>query len=367
MAKKAAKKLAPKAVEQLLADIQETQTPTRADLMFLNSGSTLVNIGLTGRWDCGWVLGGYNLIAGGSGSGKSLLTLSTLAEAANDERLADYDLIYDGPEGGALFNMASMFGTKLVNRLQVPMRGTSYKIEEFYANLRAHADTGRPFVWVLDSMDSLSSDQEEGVNEENDARLLVPGAELQGSYGDGKAKYNSQNIRTIMKHLVTSNSLLIIICQTRDSLGGTFSEAVYSGGKALRFYADCRMWTADMGKIKKTVKGNDLVMGNHMKVKVDKNRIRGRNFDITIPLYNHLGVDDLGSCVDYLCEYKRWKIDGGNVTASDFNAVNMPREDFIRWIESVDYGDEVRCIAQEHWLEMEAIAAATVVRNPRYE
>ena len=364
MAKKAAKKLPPKAVAELLADIQETQTPTREELMFLNSGSTLVNIGLTGRWDCGWVLGGYNLIAGGSGSGKSLLTLSTLAEAANDPRLEHYDLIYDGPEGGALFNMASMFGTKLVNRLQVPMRGTSYKIEEFYANLRAHAATGRPFVWVLDSMDSLSSDQEEGVNEENDARLLT-GAELQGSYGDGKARYNSQNIRTVMKHLVTSNSLLIIICQTRDSLGGTFSEAVYSGGKALRFYADCRMWTADLGKIKKTVKGHDLTMGNDMKCKVDKNRIRGRNFEIAIPLYNHLGVDDLGSCVDYLVEYKRWSINSGVIT----NELTHPmlREDLIRWIESVDYGDEVRLIVQDHWLEMEAIAAATVVRNPRYE
>jgi RecA/RadA recombinase len=365
MAKKAAK-LSDKALRELMADIKSTTSVTRSNIQFLNTGSTLVNIGLSGRWDGGWPLGGYNLIAGGSGSGKTLLTLATLAEAANDPRFDEYELIYDGPEGGALFDMAKMYGSKLVARMAAPCRGISYKIEEFYANLRAHAATERPFVWVLDSMDSLSSDQEQGVNEENDRRVLV-GDDLQGSYGDGKARTNSQNIRTIMEFLVRSNSLLIIICQTRDSLGGTFSESVYSGGRALRFYADCRMWTADVGQIKKTVKGHDVTMGNHMKVKVDKNRVRGRKFDVEIPLYNHIGVDDIGSLVDYLVEYKRWAATAGNITAKDLNVEGMPRDHFIQYLESCDYGDEVRLIAQEHWLEMEAAAAATVVRKPRYE
>lgn len=366
MAKKAAKKLSVSAIAKLEADIADMMQPTRT-LQFLNTGSSLVNIGLSGRHDGGWPLGGYNLIAGGSGSGKTFLVVSTLAEAANDPRFDDYDLIYDGPEGGALFDVAHLFGQKLASRLSVPRRGTSYTIEQFYANLRAHRECGRQFIWALDSMDSLSSEQEAKVNAQHDMALLT-GEELDGSYGDGKARTNSQNIRTVMEHLVTTDSLLMIICQTRDSLSGSFSPKVYSGGNALRFYADCRMWTVDMGKNKCTVKGNEMTIGNIMGVKVDKNRARGRNFSVDVPIYYHTGIDDLGSLVAYLIETKLWKIEGGLiVSAPEFDAAGITPNELVKYIQSIEYDDELRYIAQQHWLTLEAIASSTVERKPRYE
>lgn len=365
MAKKAHKQLTPKQVEAYEAEIAALNSPTR-EVSFLNTGSTLINIGLSGSWCGGWPLGGYNLIAGGSGSGKTFLVMSTLAEAANDDRFNEYDLIYDGPEGGALFSVANMFGSKLESRMQVPRRGTSYSIEEFYANLRAHKASGRPFIWALDSMDSLTSDQEAKVNAQHDMALLT-GDAMDGSYGDGKARVNSQNIRTVMEHLVQTDSLLLIICQTRDSLGTAFTPDVYSGGRALRFYADCRMWTFDMGKNKKVVKENDVIIGNKMGVKVDKNRVRGRNFTTKVPIYYHCGLDDIGSVVDYLIETKRWRCTNGLITAPDLNVDNITHGDLVAYIQDIEYDNELRLIAQDHWIDIETAAASSVVRKPRYE
>lgn len=339
--------------------------PTRQELQFLRTGSTLINIGLSGRWDGGWVLGGYNLVAGGSSSGKTMLLMSTLAEAANDERFDGYDLVFDGPEGGALMNLASMFGSRLQNRLRAPMRGTSFRVEEFYGNLRAHAAAGRPFVWVLDSMDALSSDQEHELHKQHDA-AVVSGEALDGSYGDGKAKVNSQNIRTVMEFLQSSNSLLLIICQTRDSLGGTFSPDVYSGGRALRFYADNRAWTNHMGVLKKTVRGEEITVGNIMKFKCDKNRIRGRNFDVEVPIYYHIGLDDIGSCVEYLVDRRHWKKEGQNITVPELGMVDTA-EAIIKHAEDIQWTDEIRLLCQDVWMADEERAAATVQRASRWQ
>src|SRR5690606_33915961 len=90
-----------------------------------------------------------------------------LAEACRNKHFDNYRLIHDDVEGGALMNIRRFFGKALEERLEPPSRDEqgdpiySSSVEQFYYLLDDAFKMGQPFVYVLDSMDSLTSDAEE--------------------------------------------------------------------------------------------------------------------------------------------------------------------------------------------------------------
>ena len=110
-------------------------------------------------------------------------------------------------------------------------------------------------------MDCLSS-KEEADKFDQHKKAFRTGKKVPGSYGDGKAKKNSAGIRKLLSDLGKSDSILIIINQTRDNIGFGFDKKTRSGGKALRFYATTEIWSSVVGKLKKNVRGKDRQQGN---------------------------------------------------------------------------------------------------------
>ena len=126
---------------------------------------------------------------------------------------------------------------------------------------------------------------------------------------DGKAKINATNLRRFLTPLKKSGSILIIINQTRDNLGFGFEKKTRSGGHALRFYANIEMWSSVKRKTSKTVRGKPRQLGVECKIQIKKNRITGRERTIFLPIYHSFGIDDIGSCIDYLLTEDYWKKD----------------------------------------------------------
>jgi hypothetical protein len=336
----------------------------------LSSGATLLNLACTSSPFGCFVKGKYYFFVGDSTSGKTWLALQLLAEATLNKRFDDYRLIHDNVEDGALMDFEQYFGSKVAERIEPPAGDAddprfSETIEEFYYNVDDAVQRG-PCIYILDSMDALTSEDEQEVFDSNKTAHRK-GKATKGSYGMSKAKKNSEYLRKIISGLKSNGSILIVINQTRDNVGRTnpFQEAkTRSGGHALKFYATVEMWTSIKGPIKTKVRDKDREQGIYSLVRIKKNRITGRKRSVTIPIYHSFGVDDIGSCVDYLLDEGHWKKVKGNIKAPEFEFVGR-REQLIQKIESEELERELRVLVGKVWNEIEE--ACAIKRKKRYE
>lgn len=284
---------------------------------YLSSGLTLLNLATTNNPDCFIEKGTYDLFVGQSGAGKSMLATQILAEAANNPNFDGYELIYDDVEHGCLFDIEQMFGKKLAKRLRAPRQdesGTpicSSTVEDFFFNIDDFQDAKKPFVYVLDSMDSLTSSSSDVKFEENkDQRRadLEKGKEtsqLTQGYGDGKAKQISGNLRRVVKRLPDTGSILIIICQVRENITGYGPKYVRSGGQALKFFAHEEYWLYNLKMLTRTMDKKERQYGHLAKISLEKNRITGMKSTVKFPILIGAGIADADSCLDWLAEEGR--------------------------------------------------------------
>ena len=331
---------------------------------FLSTGSTLLNLACTGHPERGFAKGRYYFIVGDSISGKTWLSLTCLAEAAINSNFKNHRFIYDNGEDGALMDIGRFFGESVADRMEMPGKDYSFTIEEFYYNVDDAIKKGDPFIYILDSMDSLSSEPEAAKFDEH-KKAHREHKKSKGSVGDGKAKVNSGNLRRVIgRPLKGSGSILIIINQTRDNiLALPFqSKKTRSGGHALHFYACLEMWSSVAGRIEKTVKGKKRQLGVECKIKVKKNRITGRERTVTVPIYHSFGIDDIGSCVDYLIEEGCWK-EGSEINAKGLG-IKGSRKKLIRLIEHQGLEKDLHELVGDVWNEIED--ACVIKRKKRY-
>ncbi len=333
---------------------------------FLSTGSTLLNLACTGNPFRGFAKGKFYFIVGDSISGKTWLSLTCLAEASVNSQFDDYRFIYDNGEDGALMDIKKFFGEGVHQRMERPAKHCSFSIEEFYYNVKDAIEDGRPFIYILDSMDSLTSQSEEEKFDKN-MKAYRTGKERKGTMTDGKAKVNSAMLRKVIgSPLRRSGSILIIINQTRDRMNALpfQSKKTRSGGHALHFYATVEMWSSVAGRITKTIRGKKRQLGVYCRIQIKKNRISGREREATIPIYHSYGIDDIGSCVDYLVQEDHWKKRKGLIVASDFD-MTITKEKLIRYIEAKNMEKDLKSIVSDVWNEIEE--ACVIKRKPRYE
>jgi RecA/RadA recombinase len=335
----------------------------------LSSGSTLLNLACSGKPHVAFIKGHYYFLVGDSSSGKSFLSLTCLAEANLNEHFKDYRFIYDNAEDGALMDIKKFFGAKTAARIEPPriendLPVYSSTVQDFYYHLDDAEKAGRPFIYILDSMDALSSQEfDEKFNENKN--LSRKGKEVKGSYGDGKAKANSSGLRRATSFLSKSGSILIIVNQTRDNVGTfTFEKKTRSGGHAQKFYASMEMWSKVKEKLKRRVNGKDRIIGSLVQVQIKKNRLTGQEHKIDIPIYFSAGFDDIGSCILYLIEEGHWKQTKDHIDATEFD-VSMNQDELIAWIEEQGKEKVLREIVNEVWSGIEA--GCLVKRKSKYE
>ena len=103
---------------------------------------------------------------------------------------------------------------------------------------------------------------------------LVPKAEIEGDMGDSHvglhARLMSQALRKLTAAISRSNCVVIFINQLLEKVGVMFGNPeTTTGGRALKFYASVRL---DVRRTETLKQGGEMV-GNHVKVKVVKNKV----------------------------------------------------------------------------------------------
>jgi len=338
----------------------KTITPDR----LIPSGITKLNCACSDNPFGAFAKGSINTVPGKSASGKTALMLTMLAACAQTPGFDDYELVLDDAEEAQEFDLDYLFPS-LVGRLKAPrydgeLPVYSNTIEDFEGNVLLRCKTGNPFIYVLDSLDTLSSDAELEREYKNALKNAKTGEEkekIKKSYGTEKARIISQTLRMVNGNIKTGDSALFIIQQTKQNLNKIFKyqpDWITSGGEAPYFYSFHRIFTVSIQSHKAEFKGQKHKIGGKTQIEVIKNKLNGKKRVIDIDIFEDLGFDDLAGNIDYLKSVKRIKMNGAYMIFPDIlGDEKMHRADLIKYIERENLEHKIQEIVGEEWNEVE--------------
>lgn len=290
----------------------ETPLPSEdSRVEFLNTGSTLLNLAISGKINGGWARGRVNNIVGDKSAGKSLLSLDLCANTfytiKNTKskifpRIRNVNIVYDNVEGVMDFKLEQMYGKDFVDNVEWIRSGTCEEFGRNYLSRVKNLGKGDFLLYVIDSIDALISQ----AGRERMEKSLNSNKDEESTYGTEKAKYLSNkffgNCCDLMQN---KDATLLCVSQVRENLNaGMFGKKHYRvGGKAMDFYTQIVVWLYSLGKLKATINGKELVYGSSTVAKIEKNKcgLAFRNAEFNILYNNGISyIDDLGSIIKFL-------------------------------------------------------------------
>lgn len=242
-------------------------------------------------------------IVGDKSSGKTFLSNEFIANS-HYEFGDKFRWVYDDCESGYSFDTESLYGFEIMPQNDSE-RTHSSTVEDAFCNITNFCKSlkkGEFGIYVLDSLDGLTSKEQDDRAKER-LKAFDEGKELEkGTYGMGKQKYLSQEFFPQLADTVENyNVLVIIISQIRENIESfSFEKYSRSGGKALDFYAHSVLWIATCKKILK----KDAPVGVVVKAKTTKSKTPRPFRECFFSFLYDYGLDSIGTNLDYLFDLR---------------------------------------------------------------
>ncbi len=281
-------------------------------------------------------------IYGPESSGKSTLCLSIVAQAQRAGGIAAYI--------DAEHSMDPVYAKKLgvdIDNLLISQPDSGEQALEITEQL---VRSGAVALIVIDS-----------------TAALVPKAEIEGEMGQSvmgvQARLMSQALRKLTALLNKSKTTIIFINQLRQKIGVLYGNPETTpGGLALKFYASVRL---DIRRVE-AIKDGEVVIGNHVRVKVVKNKVsppfRQAEFDIMFGsgIGHEAGLIDMGGQSGILEKSGSWYLFNGE-------KLGQGRENAVEFLKSHAKiaGDLEAAIRKQYTVQREeSEAKAAAAFNP---
>lgn len=274
-----------------------------ASRYFIDTGNLALNYINSGKfYGGGWSTGIVELY-GPPSSAKSLLAYTALGAC---QKMGGYAILFDC-ERAANENFAVTAGHVNENQLIVQTPHTIEEVEKkIYAMtkfIREKKGFDTPILFVWDSISVTSCEREWRETKLPDNytkeqyKKIVGANEQPGE----RAKAAGKMLRKINPFLDENNASLFVINQTRATIGQLWGdpEVTAGGGKALPFYANCRVRTSGMKQIEDKVR--EVPIGVNLKFKNKKSRsFVPFLWTENVQLYFDKGINPLGGLLKVL-------------------------------------------------------------------
>ena len=279
------------------------ETPT--DLTeWISTGSSLLDHAISNRPNGGIPVGRITEITGMEASGKSLVSAHLLANTQKKGGLA----VYIDTENALNEEFARAIGIDVKEMLYIQLETVEdiFEVIESIVMKVRESSKDRLVTIVVDSVAAATTKLEQAADYEKDG------------WATAKALVLSKAMRKITQLIGRQRICLIFTNQLRQKLGVSFGDPwTTSGGKALQFHASCRLRLKGIGQITNKVNDKKQVIGIKTRAQVVKNRmgppLKTAEFDIRF----ESGIDDFGSWLHLLKEYKMVKQGGSWYTYTD--------------------------------------------------
>ena len=243
------------------------------DVDVISSGNFKLDLGLQVG---GFPRGRIVEIFGGEGLGKSLLALSTVAEA----QAAGSGLVgYIDAECDTDPDWATKLGVKLDELVFAqPEYG-----EKAFEILHSLLESNMFSLIVVDSVAALTP------KAEYDSPMLDNHVGLQ-------ARMMAQGLRKTRALISSSNTCVIFINQIRDKIGFMQSGTTSPGGRALKFYSSVRIELKKIQELKSTKTGESI--GLRVKALILKNKVGKPMRSVEYNIIHGMGFSNFSSILE---------------------------------------------------------------------
>jgi len=268
------------------------QTPTDLD-DWVSTGSPMLDLAIANRPNGGLPVGRITEITGLEGSGKSLLAAHAIADTQKKGGLG----VYIDTENAMNQDFLTAIGVDIKKMLYVPLE----TVEDIFEAIDSIIESVRSADGEKKKLVTIVVDSVAGAS----TKVEISADYDQAGYATQKAIIISKAMRKVTNLIGRERICLIFTNQLRTRLGVSFGDPwTTSGGKAIAFHSSCRLRLKQMGQLKSKVGGVDQVVGIKTRAQVIKNRMGPPLRSIDYDIYFDSGIDNYGSWLEMMKNYK---------------------------------------------------------------